>query len=164
MANSDLISFDPRKLVQRINSIIAPSEGTISLGESRNLRIPRNSIHDLVYGRTLQKRERFQLLQNAYRGISGVLDIPSEINIGEIYLEQRSIEGEDWYYDTTEMFSLILNSPLTLKDNRILPKCKIDIDQTKNNLERRDRESYLFVLKRKINLSEILPTEYFFAG
>ena len=162
--------FNMKGLVGKLNSALADPEETITLGEFITEKPIKNHFLHRLTNKKIENMGRYPLTQTVYsKGIFGFLDIDSEINLGNIFIETGFTDIDSSYVGKYETIRLRTKYPIELKNDNIVPKCSIKLlqefydDFTEPYQKRRDHVRKLGLIWVKDDLSDILPSEWFFS-
>lgn len=165
-----LRSFNLENLVKSLNSAILRPEEIIGLGEYADKTPGRNTVFYRWSHKEIGVRGEYPLEQTVHgRGTFALLGVPSEINIGSVFVETGYTEvGSSDYDGGYEKIRLRIKEPIELKNGEVIPTCKIEILQefgewVESLMEREDhiKRAGLWV---KADLSNVLPSEWFLGG
>ena len=162
--------FDLAYLVNMINMSLARPDETIELGKFENKKPKTNPFLYSLMDKEITTRGRFPLFQTEYgRGLfSGLLGLEREANIGHISVETGYSEVSNNYGGSYGTLQLRIKRPLRLKDGLVIPSCSVGLSQEMQEWEKpvQERNDYerCIGLWVRTDLSDVLPSEWFFGG
>jgi len=155
--------FDVAKFVNRLNHSLHAREEELKLGTFIH-KVPRKRLVPHLLGddhraTSSGKYELFRAHEYPF-----LHPLNSRGKIGYIFVEQGDIDPESSYGGTYEVLKFRLRDSLLLNNDRVVPDCCVkllrEVEEGDAEIFRTDHVKGI-LFSRKIDLTEVLPTEMF---